>query len=89
KAPTMAEIWLKLTESEYVDMGKLGFISWLVDGIHLEDSQDALRVKIRQLPKDVSPAQKTMVEDKRQKLAAHIVKFHEVADAMMEGIEVN
>ncbi|KAG1901610.1 uncharacterized protein F5891DRAFT_950353 [Suillus fuscotomentosus] len=39
KAPIMAEIRLKLTESEYVNTGKLGSVSWLVNGIHLEDSQ--------------------------------------------------
>lgn len=35
----MAEIQLKLTESEYADTGRLGSISWLIDGINIEDSQ--------------------------------------------------
>ncbi|KAG1720661.1 uncharacterized protein EDB91DRAFT_1064768, partial [Suillus paluster] len=89
KAPTMAEIRLKLTESEYADTGRLGSISWLIDGINIEDSQDALRVAIRQLPKDASAVQRAAVQVKRQKLAARISKFHEIADAMTEGIEVH
>ncbi|KAG1764090.1 hypothetical protein EV702DRAFT_1051462 [Suillus placidus] len=88
KAPTVAEIRLKLTETEYADTGKWGSISWLINGINLEDAQDALRVDIRKLPKDASAAQKVVVEEKRQKLAARISQFHEVADAMTEGIEV-
>ncbi|KAG2130738.1 hypothetical protein DEU56DRAFT_757809 [Suillus clintonianus] len=69
--------------------GRLGSISWLIDGINIEDSQDALRVAIRQLPKDASAVQKAAVQVKRQKLAARISKFHEIADAMTEGIEVH
>ncbi|KAG1889622.1 uncharacterized protein F5891DRAFT_922004, partial [Suillus fuscotomentosus] len=60
-----------------------------LEGVFDFNFRDALRVEIRQLSKDVSPAQKVVVEEKRQKLAARITKFHEVADAMMEGIEVN
>ncbi|KAG2112801.1 hypothetical protein BD769DRAFT_1315844, partial [Suillus cothurnatus] len=85
----MVEIWLRLTETEYADTGKCGSISWLINGIHLEDAQDALRVDIWKLPKDASAAQKAVVEEKQQKLAARISQFHEVADAMMEGIEVD
>jgi hypothetical protein len=51
--------------------------------------RDALRVDIRKLPKDASAAQKAVVEEKQQKLAARISQFHEVADAMTEGIEVD
>ncbi|KAG2117335.1 uncharacterized protein F5147DRAFT_537361, partial [Suillus discolor] len=89
KAPTMAEMRLKLTESELADTGKLGSISWLIDGINIEDSQDALRIAIRQLPKDASAVQRAALQEKRQKLAARISKFHEIADAMTEGIEVH
>ncbi|KIK31764.1 hypothetical protein CY34DRAFT_36943, partial [Suillus luteus UH-Slu-Lm8-n1] len=89
KAPTMAEIRLKLTETEYADTGTSGSISWLINGINLEDSQDALRVEIRQLPRDASASQKAVVEEKRQKLAARISKFHETADAITDGIEVD
>lgn len=35
----MAEMRLKLTESEYADTGRSGSISWLIDGINIEDSQ--------------------------------------------------
>ncbi|KAG2108609.1 uncharacterized protein F5147DRAFT_799314, partial [Suillus discolor] len=72
-----------------IDKGKLGSISWLIDGINIEDSQDALRVAIRQLPKDASAVQRAALQEKRQKLAARISKFHEIADAMTEGIEVH
>ncbi|KIK34294.1 hypothetical protein CY34DRAFT_98279 [Suillus luteus UH-Slu-Lm8-n1] len=39
KAPTMAEMRLKLTETEYANTGKLGSVSWLMDSINLEDAQ--------------------------------------------------
>lgn len=39
EAPTMAEMRLKLTETEYANTGKLGSVSWLMDGINLEDAQ--------------------------------------------------
>ncbi|KAG1883649.1 hypothetical protein F4604DRAFT_1677400 [Suillus subluteus] len=71
----MAEICLKLTESEYADTGKVGSVSWLIEGINLEDAQDALRVDIQQLPRDASATQKAMVVKK--------------TDAMTQGIEVN
>ncbi|KAG1841841.1 hypothetical protein F4604DRAFT_1597863, partial [Suillus subluteus] len=89
EAPTMAEMRLKLTETEYANTGKLGSVSWLMDGINLEDAQDGLRVDIRQLPRDASATQKAVVAEKRQKLAARISKYHEKTDAMTEGIEVN
>ncbi|KAG2361361.1 hypothetical protein BDR07DRAFT_1485939 [Suillus spraguei] len=59
KAPTMAEIQLKLTETEYAVTGKSGLISWLINDINL----DALRADIRQLPRDASAAQKAVTAD--------------------------
>jgi hypothetical protein len=51
--------------------------------------RDALRVDIRQLPRDASATQKAVVAEKRQKLASRISKYHERTDAMTQGIEVN
>lgn len=51
--------------------------------------RDALRVDIRQLPRDASATQKAVVAEKRQKLAVRISKYHERTDAMTQGIEVN
>ncbi|KAG1893128.1 uncharacterized protein F5891DRAFT_986194, partial [Suillus fuscotomentosus] len=79
-APTMAEIRLRLTEAENAETGRLGIVSWIIQGINLEDAQDGLRSDIRQLPSDATAAQK--------KLSARITKFHETADAMTEGIEL-
>ncbi|KAG1817221.1 uncharacterized protein BJ212DRAFT_1270704 [Suillus subaureus] len=64
KAPTMAEIQLKLAKTEYADTGKTGLISWLLNGINLEGAQDALRVDIWQLPRNASAVQKAAVEEK-------------------------
>ncbi|KAG2147896.1 uncharacterized protein EDB93DRAFT_1057763, partial [Suillus bovinus] len=89
KAPTMADIRLKLTETEYADTGKLGLVSWLIEGINLEDVQDALQVDIWRLPRDASATQKVVVAEKQQKLAAHISKYHKKTDAMTQGIELN
>ncbi|KAG1829726.1 hypothetical protein DFJ58DRAFT_848610 [Suillus subalutaceus] len=66
--------------------GSLDVIKLKIDK---EDSQDALRVAIRQLPNEASAVQRAAVQVKRQKLAARISKFHEIADAMTEGIEVH
>ncbi|KAG2070067.1 hypothetical protein BDR04DRAFT_1118593 [Suillus decipiens] len=44
KALTMAEIYLKLTESENADTGKPGTVSWLITGINLEDLHMDLRM---------------------------------------------
>ncbi|KAG1846287.1 hypothetical protein F4604DRAFT_1533945, partial [Suillus subluteus] len=88
KAPTMAEIQLKLTESENADTGKPGTVSWLITGINLEDLQDGLRADIQQLPTDATPAQKASIEEKRQRLAARIAKFHETADVMTAGMDL-
>ncbi|KAG2137128.1 uncharacterized protein EDB93DRAFT_1063206, partial [Suillus bovinus] len=89
KAPTMADIRLKVTKTEYADTGKLGSESWLIEGINLEDTQDALQVDIQQLPRDASATQKAVVTEKQQKLAARISKYHEKTDAMTQGIELN
>ncbi|KAG1787420.1 uncharacterized protein HD556DRAFT_1312744 [Suillus plorans] len=88
KAPTMAEIRLKLTESENTDTSKPGTVSWLITGINLEDLQDGLRADIRQLPTDATPGQKVSIEEKRQRLTARIAKFHETADAMTAGMDL-
>ncbi|KAG1787048.1 uncharacterized protein HD556DRAFT_1312999 [Suillus plorans] len=88
KAPTMAEIRLKLTESENTDTSKPGTVSWLITGINLEDLQDGLRADIRQLPTDATPGQKVPIEEKRQRLTARIAKFHETADAMTAGMDL-
>ncbi|KAG0703425.1 hypothetical protein DFH29DRAFT_874531 [Suillus ampliporus] len=88
KAPTMAEIRLKLTESENSDTGNPGTVSWLITGINLEDLQDGLRADIRQLPTDATPTQKASIEEKRQRLMARIGKFHETADAVTAGMDL-
>lgn len=35
----MAEIRLRLTEAENVETGRLGTVSWIIQGINLEDAQ--------------------------------------------------
>ncbi|KAG1838555.1 hypothetical protein F4604DRAFT_1572198 [Suillus subluteus] len=89
KAPTMAEIRLTLTESETSDIERPGSIPWIIQGINLEDSQDGLRSDVRRLPHDATATQKAALQEKRLKLAVRIAKFHEIADQMMEGIELD
>jgi hypothetical protein len=38
-APTMAEIRLRLTKAENAETGRLGTVSWIIQGINLEDAQ--------------------------------------------------
>lgn len=52
-------------------------------------SRDGLRLNIRCLPSDATATQKTGLQEKRQKLAARIIKFHETADRITEGIELD
>jgi hypothetical protein len=52
-------------------------------------SRDGLRLNIRCLPSDATATQKTGLEEKRHKLAARIIKFHETADRITEGIELD
>src|SRR5882757_723885 len=51
--------------------------------------RDGLRLDIRHLPYDATVTQKVALQEKRQKLAARITKFHENADAMTEGLELD
>ncbi|KAG2111109.1 hypothetical protein DEU56DRAFT_762242 [Suillus clintonianus] len=88
QAPTMAEIRLRLTEAENAETGRLGTVSWIIQGINLEDAQDGLRSEFRRLPSDATATQKATLEEKRQKISARITAFHETADAMTEGIEL-
>ncbi|KAG1838487.1 hypothetical protein C8R48DRAFT_622220, partial [Suillus tomentosus] len=39
KSPTMAEIRLRLTENELSSHGRTGAISWLIEGINIENTQ--------------------------------------------------
>ncbi|KAG2079129.1 hypothetical protein BDR04DRAFT_1146819 [Suillus decipiens] len=68
--------------------GKPGTVYWLITGINLEDLQDRLRADVRQLPTDATPAQKASIEEKQQRFAARIAKFHETADAMTAGMDL-
>ncbi|KAG2144695.1 uncharacterized protein EDB93DRAFT_1087402, partial [Suillus bovinus] len=88
QAPTMAEIRLRLTEAENAETGRLGTVSWIIQGINLEDAQDGLQSEFRRLPSDATAAQKATLQEKQQKLSARITAFHETADAMTEGIEL-
>ncbi|KAG1743676.1 uncharacterized protein EDB91DRAFT_1081059 [Suillus paluster] len=88
KAPSMAEIRLRLTENELSANGRTGSVAWLIEGINIENSQDALRLSIRQLPQDLTASQRTGIEEKRQKLMAQIIKFHEAAEVMTNGMEL-
>lgn len=44
--------------------------------------------EFRRLPSDATAAQKATLQEKQQKLSARITAFHETADAMTEGIEL-
>ncbi|KAG1740735.1 uncharacterized protein EDB91DRAFT_1081835 [Suillus paluster] len=80
KAPSMAEIHLRLTENELSANGRTGSVAWLIKGINIENSQ--------QLPQDPTASQRTGIEEKRQKLMAQIIKFHEAAEVMTNGMEL-
>ncbi|KAH7919749.1 hypothetical protein BV22DRAFT_1022428, partial [Leucogyrophana mollusca] len=87
RAPTMAEIRLTLTGTESENGGQTGSIAWLVSGINLENAQDSLRAELRKLPSDATTSQKVEVEEKRQRLLARLIKFHQTADTVTEGVD--
>ncbi|KAG1722519.1 hypothetical protein EDB19DRAFT_1645755, partial [Suillus lakei] len=82
KAPTMAEIRLQLTENEMSTNGRSGSVAWLIEGINIENAQDALRASIRQLPEHPTASQRTVIEEKRQNLMSQINKFDRTAMVM-------
>ncbi|KAG2053886.1 hypothetical protein BDR06DRAFT_848985, partial [Suillus hirtellus] len=88
KAPTMAEIRLRLTENELSSHGRTGAISWLIEGINIENTQDTLRSSIRQQSENPTASQRIIIEEKRQKLLSRIHKFHETAMAITNGMEL-
>ena len=61
------------------------------DGVTHHDwhFRDGLRSDIRHLPYDATATQKATLQERKQKLAARITKFHENADAMTEGLELD
>ncbi|KAG2351195.1 hypothetical protein BDR07DRAFT_1502284 [Suillus spraguei] len=88
KAPTMAEIRLRLTENKLSTNGRTGAVTWLIEGINIENAQDALHSSIKQLPEDPTASQRTLMEEKRQKLLSCINKFHKTALVMTNGMEL-
>ncbi|KAG1746056.1 uncharacterized protein EDB91DRAFT_1049697, partial [Suillus paluster] len=88
KAPTMAEIRLRLTENEMSTNGRSGSVAWLIEGINIENAQDAVRASIRQLPEHPTASQRTVIEEKRQKLMSRINKFDRTAMVMTNGMEL-
>ncbi|KAG1728761.1 uncharacterized protein EDB91DRAFT_1086001 [Suillus paluster] len=79
KAPTMAEIRLRLTENELSANGRTGSVAWLIEGINIENAH---------CPRILTASQRTGIEEKRQKLMAWIIKFHEAAEVMTNGMEL-
>ncbi|KAG1838545.1 hypothetical protein DFJ58DRAFT_733798 [Suillus subalutaceus] len=71
------------------EIGRPGSVSWIIQGINPEDSQDGLRSNIRRFPCNATATQKAGLQEKRLKLAAQIIKFHETADQMTQGIELD
>ncbi|KAG1859409.1 hypothetical protein C8R48DRAFT_673951 [Suillus tomentosus] len=88
RAPTMAEIRLRLTENEVSTNGGTGAVAWLIEGINIENAQDGLCSSIRQLPEDPTASQRTLMEEKRQKLLSRINKFHKTVLVMTNGMEL-
>ncbi|KAM6493319.1 hypothetical protein JOM56_011453, partial [Amanita muscaria] len=88
-APTLAEIRLNLVESGMTSLRTNGSVNWLVDGISIENAQDALRAEIRCLSSNPTTTQKTVIAQKRQRLLARITNFNEAGDAFTGGLEID
>ncbi|KAG9315413.1 hypothetical protein JVU11DRAFT_4564 [Chiua virens] len=87
KAPTLLEMRLNIMgEKASLSMGQ-GSLSWLVEGISIEDAQDALRAEIRGLPSNPTVLQKMAIAEKRQHLSAKITKFHQSAFPFLAGMD--
>ncbi|KAG2057810.1 hypothetical protein BDR06DRAFT_864240, partial [Suillus hirtellus] len=88
KAPTMAEIRLRLTENELSSHGRTGAILWLIEGINIENTQDTLRSSIRQQSDNLTASQRIIIEEKRQKLLSWIHKFHKTMMVITNSMEL-
>ncbi|KAG1764500.1 hypothetical protein EV702DRAFT_1051329 [Suillus placidus] len=71
-----------------MDKDRTGSVAWLIEGINIENAQDALRASIRQLPEHPTASQRTVIEEKRQKLMSRINKFNNAAMVMTNGMEL-
>ncbi|KAN0086260.1 hypothetical protein V8E55_007394 [Tylopilus felleus] len=81
KAPTLAEIRLHLVQSSVRRSEIQESVNWLVEGIEIEDAQNALRAEIRCLPSSPSNDQKT-------RLLGKIVKFNQKSSLFIAGLDL-
>ncbi|KAN0088257.1 hypothetical protein V8E55_005314 [Tylopilus felleus] len=64
-------------------------VNWLVEGIEIEDAQDALRAEIRCLPSSPSNYQKTAITIKQQRLLGKIMKFNHKSSLFLAGLDLD
>ncbi|KAI0262653.1 hypothetical protein BGY98DRAFT_1104109 [Russula aff. rugulosa BPL654] len=64
KAPTLAEMRLNLLNFKVSTSGTQGSVTWLIEGISIEDAQDSLRADIRCLSMNHTIAQKAEILQK-------------------------
>ncbi|KLO08462.1 hypothetical protein SCHPADRAFT_835294, partial [Schizopora paradoxa] len=81
EAPTMAEVRLKLAETETSTGVESGATTWIVTGMNLQEAILRLKRTVTGLRGRGTVAEKTKVEEQRRKLQARINSFHSHAEA--------
>ncbi|KAI0277496.1 hypothetical protein BGY98DRAFT_1097361 [Russula aff. rugulosa BPL654] len=89
KAPTLAEMRLNLLNSKVSTSGIQGSVTWLIEGISIEDAQDSLWADIRCLPMNHTTVQKAEILQKRQHLHTRIAKFNQTAQLFMSNLDID
>ncbi|KAI6111092.1 hypothetical protein F5141DRAFT_1214590 [Pisolithus sp. B1] len=89
KAPTFHEVQLQLMKNPKSPSGSGGSVTWLAEGLSIEDSQDQLRSELQQLPNPMSTSQEVKISEKRQRLSTRIEKFHSNGQAFFKGLEID
>ncbi|KLO06806.1 hypothetical protein SCHPADRAFT_837495, partial [Schizopora paradoxa] len=79
-APTMAQIRLKLAETETSSGVESGATTWIVTGMNLQEAIMKFKRTLRRMKGGGTIAAKTKVEEQRRKLNARVTSFQSAAE---------
>lgn len=83
-APTMKNVELDLLAKQLGQERRVhGSISWIAEGLRIEEAQITLRLQLRQLGPHPTEAQQLPIARKRDQIQSHISKFHAEANAFI------
>ncbi|KAG9312494.1 hypothetical protein JVU11DRAFT_6881 [Chiua virens] len=89
KAPTLAEIRLSLVQSAPGSERTQSSVNWLIEGISIENAQDALRAEICCSGNSPSTVQETAIAMRWQRLMGRVIKFNQMARDFTTNVILN